>query len=341
MAATTFSIMPLGDSITDGAYSNAGQGGYRLPMVTNLINTYHFAGANISLVGTKVDTSIPNTAYQHHDGHSGWTLEQIARNLTGAPIATDDSTANGGYWLAGGNGQNGKPNRAAIHPTYVTIMGGVNDVDSFIGGSTIAHPMSEKASTIESALETRMTGIVNAYKTLSPSTTILLSNTIPYANGLLNAKLFAPPTDDSDGYTHISSDQLSTWAAIDGVNVAQEQGVNHFIITFNKWLKNTFIPQQQAAGANIRFVDQYSNFINTDGTVGSWGTAGQNLNNDPADTAHPNLYGDYGLHPNQTGYDRMGATWAAAINAVQVPEPTTAMALLAMGGFVLSRRRCS
>ncbi len=48
---------------------------------------------------------------------------------------------------------------------------------------------------------------------------------------------------------------------------------------------------------NIRFVNQYQNFVNPNGAI---------------KTA---LLPD-GVHPNQTGYDRMADTWFAAIQAL-------------------------
>jgi hypothetical protein len=94
-----------------------------------------------------------------------------------------------------------------------------------------------------------------------------------------------------------------------GVSPEQELGVNHYVILFNRWLKDEFAPQQKAGGVKITLVDQYQNFILPDGKVRGWGPK-------PGDG-----YADFRLHPNQFGYDLMGATWAKAIQAASVPEP--------------------
>jgi lysophospholipase L1-like esterase len=70
-------------------------------------------------------------------------------------------------------------------------------------------------------------------------------------------------------------------------------GYNSQVIAFNNALQNTLVPKYQAQGRQIHFVDQYSNF--TSGGV-------------PVGTNLPD-----GLHPNQAGYDLMGATFANAV----------------------------
>ena len=72
-------ILPVGDSITDGSsYSSPGNGGpgggYRRPLWLMLTNV----GYNVDYVGSltinpAVDVPMPT----HHDGHSGWRIDQI------------------------------------------------------------------------------------------------------------------------------------------------------------------------------------------------------------------------------------------------------------------------
>lgn len=70
-------------------------------------------------------------------------------------------------------------------------------------------------------------------------------------------------------------------------------GTNSNVLAFNTALQNTIVPKYQNLGYNIYLVDQYSNF-----------TSGGN----PVGTNLPD-----GLHPNATGYDLMGATFANAV----------------------------
>ncbi len=67
---------------------------------------------------------------------------------------------------------------------------------------------------------------------------------------------------------------------------------------YNAYIQTTLVPELlQSAGKHVTFVDEYSNFINADGTIKtSW------LPDD--------------LHPTQAGYDAMGATWAQALEKV-------------------------
>jgi lysophospholipase L1-like esterase len=66
---------------------------------------------------------------------------------------------------------------------------------------------------------------------------------------------------------------------------------------YNAYIQDTLVPQLQAAGKHVTFVNEYANFINPNGTINtSW------LPDD--------------IHPTQAGYNAMGATWAQAVEAV-------------------------
>lgn len=69
-------IMPLGDSITDGA---GAPGGYRARLYSLLTN----AGFNVDFVGTLTDNSAPGLPDPDHEGHSGWTIDQISSIIDG------------------------------------------------------------------------------------------------------------------------------------------------------------------------------------------------------------------------------------------------------------------
>ena len=317
-AATPLSVMMIGDSITAGTIP----GGYRGPTAAGLAAI----GFAPTLVGTQIDTSLP-AAYQHHEGHAGWRVDQLASDLLG--YGYDDpgtKTAAGGYWLNGGHGT-GRP---AVSPNVVTILGGINDIDGFYDGNSgtanpvtsSSNPMSTPANTanILSTLEGRMTALVGTLTTTLPNATVMVCSTIPYANSFLDSTV-----------TGATDAQRAVWAAQDRVNAAQEYGVNHYVLLFDKWLSNAFVPQEQAAHLRVNFVNLYPDFILPDGTVRGWSTF--------SDATGPSGYGDYGLHPNQFGYNLMAATLAPAIQSAVVPEPATLGSISLIGAAFFKRRR--
>ncbi|WP_197528685.1 GDSL-type esterase/lipase family protein [Aeoliella mucimassa] len=282
--AAEFSVLPLGDSITAGN----GFGGYRAQLGTDLTSqghTFHLLGSQVMQDGGETSAAL-RAPYDglHHEGHGGWRIDQLDANLNGNTNA--DASTNGGYYITGGNGTGRDP----IYPNYALVLAGINDVNQYFGQKSDAGQQMD-ADELLPILQGRVTSLVDNLSTLRPDTRIMLSNVIPYANGLLN-----------DQVTGATTAQRQIWAAEDGVSAEQEHGVNHYVILYNKWLANEFVPAQQAAGVNIELVDQYQNFLMPDGSVRGWGPD------------EPNGYADYGLHPNQFGYDLMGATWAAAIN---------------------------
>jgi len=84
-AAPPIRVLPLGDSITDGA---GAPGGYRLRLYQLLTN----AGFNVDFVGTLTDNGAPGLPDPDHEGHSGWRIDQIDSIILGvfAQIADPD-----------------------------------------------------------------------------------------------------------------------------------------------------------------------------------------------------------------------------------------------------------
>ena len=280
--AETISVMPLGDSITAGTTP----GGYRGPMVRKLTDTYGFT---VTTIGTQTDPSL-KPGWQAHEGHGGWRIDQLYDNLLGVnPV---DASAHGGYWLNGGHGTG----REAIHPQFITVMAGINDIDNFIGNDK-SNPMSGRSDAILKTIEDRLTKLVTTLTTARPDATILLGGCIPYNNGLLDEHLTGTTAGNRD-----------LWARQDGVSDKQELGVNHWVILFNKWIRDTYVPLLQKAGKKVYFVDLYADFILPDGSVRSWN------NKPPEATDGPAGYGDYGLHPNAFGYRLIGDTLADAVH---------------------------
>jgi lysophospholipase L1-like esterase len=105
---TPCAIMPLGDSITAGAYSS-NMSSYRGPLF-HLANAH---GQSITFVGTQ--SSGPDTIDgvpfpKHHEGHGGYTIDTTpGGQYTGISGLTPDSIK-------------------ANHPNIVTLMIGTNDV---------------------------------------------------------------------------------------------------------------------------------------------------------------------------------------------------------------------
>ncbi|HWB54306.1 MAG TPA: GDSL-type esterase/lipase family protein [Tepidisphaeraceae bacterium] len=279
-AAGTISVMPLGDSITAGS-----NGGYRKPLAKKMDEVYH---CPITAIGSQIDASLP-PGEQAHEGHPGWRIDQLTDNLLGVnPV---DSGAHGGYWLVGGHGTE----RQAVHPTFVTVMAGINDLNQMIGNDPNS-PMSSRSDQILQTLEQRMRKLVGTLTNTLPDSTILLGGCIPYANGLLNDKL-----------TGATEANRIEWAKQDHATQAQELGVNHWVLMFNRWIRDSYVPELQKKGKKVYYVDVYSKFILPDGTVRGWN------NREPQNSAGPAGYGDYGLHPNAFGYAQMADAWAAAI----------------------------
>jgi lysophospholipase L1-like esterase len=281
-AQTAISVMPLGDSITAGTTP----GGYRQPMVERLATRY---GLTVTTIGTQTDSSM-KPGQQAHEGHGGWRIDQLAGNLLGVDAV--DASGHGGFWLNGGHDTAREP----VRPDFFTIMAGINDINQTIGDDK-SNPMSGRSDAILKTLQDRLTKLVDILTSERPDSTILLGGCIPYANGLLN-----------DQMTGATAANRAAWARQDGVSEQQELGVNHWVVLFNKWIKDTYVPKLQQAGKKVYYVDLYASFILPDGSVRGWN------NKPPESTEGPAGYGDYGLHPNEFGYHLIGETFAKAIH---------------------------
>jgi hypothetical protein len=74
---------------------------------------------------------------------------------------------------------------------------------------------------------------------------------------------------------------------------------NQLVQAYNTQIKDVIVPKYESMGANVFFVDQYSNFVDANGKI---------------------IHLPDGIHPDQTGYVLMGDTWAAALQQV-LPHP--------------------
>jgi lysophospholipase L1-like esterase len=89
--------------------------------------------------------------------------------------------------------------------------------------------------------------------------------------------------------------------------------LNQIDQAFNEQIQDVIFPKYAGLGYNVRLVDQYPNFVDANGKI-----------------IH---IGPDGLHPDQIGYDLMGATWAAALQQA-IPEPSSFL-LLSLGGLLI------
>jgi lysophospholipase L1-like esterase len=80
--------LPLGDSITDGIGTGATGGGYRVELFKQATE----AGQNITFLGASANgpTTVAGKPFpRNHEGHSGWTIQQI-NNIVPTPALNGD-----------------------------------------------------------------------------------------------------------------------------------------------------------------------------------------------------------------------------------------------------------
>ena len=143
-------ILPLGDSITDG-YSTPG--GYRIKLDQDF-------GGKVQFLGSQ-SNGPANLPDKHNEGHSGYRIDQIDGDLKGLVSASPaGDTDNGGHWLDGGNGTG----RDAINPQYVLLHIGTNDATQ---GASAA------------LMDTRLTTLLTDLKTDLPSSQVIVASLIP------------------------------------------------------------------------------------------------------------------------------------------------------------------
>jgi lysophospholipase L1-like esterase len=92
-------------------------------------------------------------------------------------------------------------------------------------------------------------------------------------------------------------------------DAGQTTGYYPLVANYDNYIQNTLVPSIP----NTVYVDQRSNFLNSDGTLKF------------------SLYSVDGIHPDDAGYAAIAATWDSAINAEigAAPEPGTGAMLLA------------
>ena len=214
-------IWPLGDSITHGYTAPVETpGGYR----GFLLSALAARGYRVRFVGastTDPSPALDAAGQSHHDGHSGFRIEQITNNLAGE----DDSEAaqggegdSGGFWLSGIAGV-----RAPLSPDLILLDIGANDYFTLYdpdapGGDGWAEFQTDPAAFDDHAAA-RMDALIGRLVALRPGAAILVASVLPDG-------------DDSP--------------AVSG---------------FNARLKARIVPKYQVRGARISFVDQAAGFV--------------------------------------------------------------------------------
>lgn len=143
-------ILPLGDSITDGFGT---PGGYRIKLAQNF-------GGNLKFAGSQ-SNGPANLADKHHEGHSGYRIDQVDGDLKGLVSSSPaPDTDNGGYWLTGDH----NTGRGAVSPTYILLHIGTNDATQ---GATAA------------TMQARLTQLLGDLKTDLPDAQLIVASLIP------------------------------------------------------------------------------------------------------------------------------------------------------------------
>ena len=163
-AGQSLNLMPFGGSIVAGqcAQSPYQGGGFRTGLFLDLLEDGRFTttmlGSSTSLLANSpTNVNVLTTANQlRHEGHPGWTTLMVLANIN----ANDgNSGANGGYWLAPGNG---------VNPSHILVNVGGNDAVKY----------GTDPSALASAAQ-RLDAIVSDFNTLRPGVHTILS-TVPY-----------------------------------------------------------------------------------------------------------------------------------------------------------------
>jgi len=112
-------VWPLGDSITVGAsWPEAVPGGYRTAF-DQILSRDGYAHLFIGTSTVNDSPTLRADGQVAHDGHGGFRIDQIRRDLDGlAHRSTDD----GGHWLTG------TAHRRALMPDVVVVHLGTNDI---------------------------------------------------------------------------------------------------------------------------------------------------------------------------------------------------------------------
>jgi lysophospholipase L1-like esterase len=152
-AGAACTVLPLGDSITEGFLPSGANGGYRVEMFRQAV----LGGKNLTFVGslTNGPTTVANQTFpRRHEGHGGFT---IAGGGVGAIAGLITDSAISSY-----------------HPTIVLLMIGTNDVN---GNINVA------------SAPTRLGQLIDEIIADAPSALVVVATIIPIADSNTNQRV--------------------------------------------------------------------------------------------------------------------------------------------------------
>ena len=177
LGTSTLRVWPLGDSITFGASAQPAPGGYRTPLDQMLTR----AGIDHQFVGSWTANSSPTLDLEkenRHDGHGGYRVDQIRRDLDGNAHSTSDI---GGYWLATRKGAT-----TALVPDVVLLHLGTNDIlqrwdpRRFPTRDGRADLSSQRQrATFVADLTARLADLITRIHALRPGCLVVISTIVP------------------------------------------------------------------------------------------------------------------------------------------------------------------
>jgi hypothetical protein len=98
----------------------------------------------------------------------------------------------------------------------------------------------------------------------------------------------------------ILADSPTSLLLVASYPASKDARLNQALQHYNAQIRNVIVPKYAGLGNRVIFVDQHPNFVDANGNI-----------------IH---IGPDGIHPDQTGYDLMGDTWAAALQQA-IPHP--------------------
>lgn len=178
-------IWPLGDSITYGAsWPRPTPGGYRTAL-DQILTREDFSHRFVGTWRLNSSPTLDADGEAAHDGHSGYRVDQVARDLDGL---AHGGTDNGGHWLTG------TPRRAALTPDVVLIHLGTNDVlqdwdprrfPTRTGRAALSNPRQRAEFVAD--LTRRLATLLDRIQALRPRTELVVATVTPIDTPVLGS----------------------------------------------------------------------------------------------------------------------------------------------------------
>ena len=173
-AAPSFSLLPLGDSITDGGskvrsyryhlHQLLATAGHEVEWLGSMLGVHDRTdGANATAGVPLLDARDWPVEKQRHEGHWGWTAQQVLQGHTRQPQRGQLSR-----WLHPGQGR-------ALAPRVVTLHLGTNDLTKHV---LKTGPKGQAATTATVARQVR--GVLRRLCRANPTVLVLLASLIPF-----------------------------------------------------------------------------------------------------------------------------------------------------------------